>query len=111
MDEFLHFRVVTKIRENTPGLVDGKTRCNLVGQDRLAIGRQSGQLAFMPQRCEPEGPSHCHISIGDAVDRQRREQTFLTAINGLESAVGEMAMAEFTVSPPASAVTKSASSQ
>src|SRR5690242_483724 len=47
----------------------------------------------MPQWREAEGPRHCHVRIGDAVDRQRREQTFLTAINGLESAIREMAVA------------------
>src|SRR5262245_1983037 len=31
VDEFFHFRIITKIRGNSPGIVDRKVRCNLVG--------------------------------------------------------------------------------
>jgi hypothetical protein len=46
----------------------------------------------MAQRDETKRGSHRHIGVGDAVDGQRREKTFITAIEHLESAVGEMPM-------------------
>jgi len=47
----------------------------------------------MPQGNESKRGGHGHIGVGDAVDRQRREQTFVAAIKRLESAIDEMPVA------------------
>ena len=89
----MHVAKITEIRTHAAAVINGKMRADFFRQDRLAEGREPGQLALMAPRDEAERARHRLIGVAQTVGRQGVEQTFLAAVDRRQRAVGEMAMA------------------
>src|SRR6266446_10300747 len=74
-------------------LVDTKMLCDALGINRFAYRRKAGQLAFMPVVAKAESSCGSRIGLTETIDRRRRRQALVSAIDRLDCAIGKMTVA------------------
>jgi hypothetical protein len=78
---------------NTPRFIDPETRADALRVHRLAHGGKARDLALVADAAEAERFGGGAISLAEAVLDRRRQDHVLSAVDGRELSVGEMAMA------------------